>query len=89
MKRVYGFLLITIVAFSLLASGCGCGKSETNPQLNSTDETNTTVVDNTTKAETPKQDNKNSVIDLASILAYSGMPYVEINGNEPFFDEDD
>ena len=92
MKRLYSFLLITIVAFSLLASDCGCGKSDTGnttSQLNATDYANKTVTDNTTKADTQKQDNKKSVIDLASIPAYSGRPYLEINGNEPFFDEDD
>ena len=52
MKRLYSFLLITIVAFSLLASDCGCGKSDTGnttSQLNATDYANKTVTDNTTK----------------------------------------
>lgn len=31
--------------------------------------------------------NQSQVIDIASIPAYSGQPYIEINNNEPFFAE--
>ena len=92
MKRVYGFLLITIVAFSLLASGCSCGKSDntdTTTKVNTSENVSKTVDDNATKKEATKSEDKKSVIDLASIPAYSGRPYVEINGNEPYFSEED
>lgn len=42
----------------------------------------------TTPEPTPTE-SPASVIDLASVPAYSGSPYVEINGNEPGFTETD
>lgn len=37
----------------------------------------------------PQDNTKEEVVSLSSIPEYSGSPYVEINGNEPFFSEDE
>lgn len=85
MKRLYGFLLITVISVSLITTGCGKSENtDTTSQLNNTESVNRTVTDNSTKKESKK-----SVIDLSSIPSYSGKPYVEINGNKPYFSEED
>ena len=89
MKRLYSFLLIIVIACSLLASGCGKNDTtDTSSRVNSSDYVNKTVADSNTKKEAKAKDKKNS-IDLSSIPAYSGSPYIEINGNEPYFSEED
>ena len=96
------FAVAFILVFGLSATGCSTaysyGKSES-----STTEKMATKVDakaiksagkkalSNTKTEDGQvaETNKNNAIQIDSIPAYSGAPYVEINGNVPFFTDAD
>lgn len=92
MKR---FLIPLLLIVSLALAGCSCtgGDSSTNStaNLNTSQHVNNATKPaetNTIKPDVTSNEKK-SIIDLSSIPPYIGTPYVNINGNEPFFSEEE
>ena len=86
MKR---FLISLILIISLALAGCSCSNdtNKNNATLNTSEYATQGHENSVNKQEAVSS--KNSIIDLSSIPPYSGIPYVEINGNEPMFTEED
>ena len=86
MKR---FLISLILIISLALAGCSCSSdsNKSNSTLNTSEYATQGLENSVNKQEAVSS--KNSIIDLSFIPPYSGIPYVEINGNEPMFSEED
>ena len=76
MKRNKIYLLSAVLSVILLASGC----DNTNPVMPET---------YATKDYGQTSNLTTEAFSLQDIPEYSGEPYVEVNGNVPYFDEDD
>ena len=101
MKKKSIFLLVSILIYFLIISGCeqkSAIKSDIEQQTESTATTEsttssfsavtTTEVPTTVEKTTPTVANPHT-IQLDDIPPYSGTAYIEINGNSPFFTPDD
>lgn len=91
MKR---FLIPLLLIVSLALAGCSCTGSDSNntsQKLNTSEYANNTTKPAETNATKPNAagSEKKNIIDLSSIPPYTGSPYVNINGNEPFFREEE
>lgn len=82
-------LISLILILSFLLAGCSCSSdtNKNNATLNTSEYATQGHENSVNKQEAVS--GKNSIIDLSSIPPYSGSPYVEINGNEPLFSEED
>lgn len=96
MKTNRKYLLITSIIGTALLAGCSAQIVSDTSKLAS--DTSAKIE----KSSTVKQDKANVIskseettsppspaINLSSIPDYSGNPYIEINGNEPYFSEDE
>ena len=101
MKKKSIFLLVSLLIYFLIISGCeqkSAIKSDIEQQTESTATTEsttssfsavtTTEVPTTVEKTTPTVANPHT-IQLDDIPPYSGTAYIEINGNFPFFTPDD
>ena len=101
MKKKSIFLLVSLLIYFLIISGCeqkSAIKSDIEQQTESTATTEsttssfsavtTTEVPTTVEKTTPTVANPHT-IQLDDIPPYSGTAYIEINGNSPFFTPDD
>lgn len=84
------FLISLILVLSFVITGCSCSSDSSNAtsKLNTSEYASKALENNVSKQDAARDEKKN-VIDLSSIPAYSGRPYVEINGNEPMFSAED
>ena len=103
MKRLTTVVSL-LLAICLLFAGCGIDQIETpssNPSHISSDISTEQTDSSTITSQTPEADNSTSntqkptvpnkvdTIQLSSIPAFSGKPYVAINNNVPSFNESD
>lgn len=93
-KRIFAALVA--IALSLAMLGCGGTQTEEPVQNAQPQQTETTAAESATEPEpesesTPAPDSipEAQAFDLASVPAYSGSPYAEINGNVPAFAPDE
>ncbi len=71
---------------TLIAEAEGAVSETKEPE---TTQNSTTEKPTTTEAVTERTEAENYVVDLASIPAYSGTPYTELNGNIPMFSDEE
>lgn len=63
--------------------------TDTEPASTTTESTDTTDTSGQTDESLPQDDGNTASIDLSAVPEYSGSPSIEINGNVPFFSEED
>ena len=90
---LHNCLFLCMIVFCLLFSSCGqadnlnpAGKEE--PPAPATETSRSSGKSDVAETEKPA-DNDKGTVSLQLLPAYSGKPYVEIDGNEPGFTEKD
>lgn len=84
MRRQKYFLLSCILALMLSFAGCGQETSTTEPVTQQTQEQQDAPQE--TQSDTEESP---SALSLADIPSYTGSPFIEINGNQPDFTNED
>ncbi len=90
---LHNCLFLCMIVFCLLFSSCGqaddlnpAGKEE--PSVSATETSESSGKSDVAETENPA-DNDKGTVSMQLLPAYSGKPYVEIDGNEPRFTEKD
>ena len=90
--NIWEFSIAIIILICISIYGYGNEKLKQNNQINTNEQQNIyeTSQDNSLNSEQNVYDENNyEKNDLSTIPEYSGMPYVEINNNVPYFTEED
>ena len=89
----HSYLLMCMAVFCLLFTSCrqvddlnSAGMGE--PSASATETSESSGKSNVSETESPA-DNDKGTVSMQLLPAYSGKPYVEIDGNEPGFTEKD
>ncbi len=88
MSEIKKFLLLTLLAGSLLVTGCSSSDTtESKEQGTAAESTGEAAAESA--GENSASGTQADGFSLADVPAYSGSPYVAVNGNVPYFTEAD
>lgn len=88
-QKISSILLTLILIFSLAACNTNVGREVRDQLMSSTSQMLPGLVQDWTPRETSTAVAAPSVVSLDEIPEFSGSPYTVINGNEPYFTDDD